>query len=59
MNHGRKKPEEQPVPNGMTRVVCPCGWSRLMAESENATEAARYHAIQVHNDVKATRKGVY
>jgi len=32
-----------------------CGWSRRIKGTENAEEAARYHAIMVHNDQEAVR----
>lgn len=32
-----------------------CGWSRKMKPTEDTVEAARYHAIMVHNDQEAVR----
>lgn len=40
-------------PSFPTKIECACGWSRMLSAGENADEAARYHAIQVHNDQTA------
>lgn len=45
----------QPNQPAMTRIECACGWSRLVPAQENAESAARYHRIQVHNDLEAVR----
>lgn len=47
----------KPVPQPETTVTCKCGWSRRLPITENAEEVARYHRIQVHNDLKAVAKG--
>lgn len=51
-----QEPTQEPTE---TTLTCHCGWSRKAYPGEDAHEAARYHAIQVHNSIEATRKGKY
>lgn len=44
---------------GETYAECTCGWSRKIGANEIPAEVVRYHAIQVHNDVKATHRGTF
>lgn len=34
-----------------------CSWSYAASANENAQEIARYHAIQVHNNLDAVNEG--
>lgn len=47
----------KPTPPRETTLTCKCGWSRRIPPGQNAEEAARYHAIQVHNDLEAAKRG--
>jgi len=51
----------KPVPKDRdVKIECTCGWSRIVKESSDPEERARYHRIQVHNDQEAVRaKPVY
>lgn len=49
----------KPEKNVETTLECFCGWSRKVSPGEDANEAARYHAIQVHNNIEATRHGKF
>lgn len=51
-----------PTPQDSSLLVCKkpgCTWTYAFTGTGNATEIARYHAIQVHNDPQAVRDGRY
>jgi len=50
----------KPTPQDSSLLICKkpdCQWTYAFTGNGNATEIARYHAIQVHNDQKAVRDG--